>query len=503
MSCRGRKAWSSAGSLKGIYNYGGDPKKLSRHVYLPNHDGFPRTFNVYGGASVRKTAQDSRNFGKTAQDSRNFGKTAQDSRNFGKTAQDSRNFGKTAQDSRNFGKTAQDSRNFGKTAHNSRDFVFGSGSVHTGYSLNNGFESRRGWNEGLFSMNSKDTMKLLNERLANYLGQVAKLEEENIQLERKIQEWHKKNTPKEQPNFSNYFTTIQELQKKISDAALENCQIVLHIDNARLAGEDLGNKYNMELSVRNNIEADLQVLRKGLDDLTMEKHDLNLQLEFLTEDLASLKKNHNEEVNSLRSQLGARVNVEINAAPSADISKILLEIRTEYERLMDQNMKEVEKWFMTQREELNSQMTSETEHLQSVKMEVIELRHTVQMLEIELQTELSKKLALEGSLTEVKEDYGRQLTSIQDSIHKVEAELSGLRYDLERQNHEYKILMDVRTRLEMEIATYQRLLQEEDIVPRAKTVIQRGSRRGLKVVSITEDYEDGVFVSKHEQIRHL
>ncbi|XP_069807712.1 keratin, type I cytoskeletal 19-like [Dendropsophus ebraccatus] len=435
MSCSGRKAWSSAGSLKGIYKFGsGDPKKGSRHLSMAYHEGAPRTFNLYGGTNLRKTTQD-----------------------------------------------------------------FGSG-----YSLNNGFEIRKNWNtEGLLSMNSKETMKILNDRLANYLGQVAKLEEENIRLERKIQEWYEKNSPKDLPNFYDYFRTIEELQKQISNAALENCQIVLHIDNARLAGEDLTSKYNMELSIRNNIEADLQALRKGMDELTLQKHDLNLQLEFLNEDLASMKKNHTEEVNNLRSQLGARVNVEVNAAPSADLNKILVEIRNEYESLMDKNMKDVESWFVTQSEELNNQMSNETLELQSVRTEVMDLRHTMQKLEIELQTELSKKSALDGSLAETEEDYRRQLACIQDMVNSGEAELAGLRYDLERQNHEYKILMDVRSRLEMEIATYQRLLQEEDIVPRLSARTQIRSRRGLKVVAITEDYEDGVFVSKHEQIRHL
>lgn len=55
-----------------------------------------------------------------------------------------------------------------------------------------------------------------------------------------------------------------------------------------------------------------------------------------------------------------------------------------------------------------------------------------------------------------------QLAQIQDLIGNVEEQLSQLRCEMEQQNHEYNILLDVKTRLEQEIATYRRLLEGED-----------------------------------------
>ena len=50
---------------------------------------------------------------------------------------------------------------------------------------------------------------------------------------------------------------------------------------------------------------------------------------------------------------------------------------------------------------------------------------------------------------------------MQGLIGNVEAQLAEIRCDLERQNQEYQVLLDVKARLESEIATYRRLLEEK------------------------------------------
>ncbi|XP_069807955.1 keratin, type I cytoskeletal 42-like [Dendropsophus ebraccatus] len=306
-------------------------------------------------------------------------------------------------------------------------------------------------------------MQHLNDRLASYLEKVRSLEQENAQLERNIREWYEKHQPSSLPDFSCYFRTIQELQGQISSATLENARIVLQIDNARLAADDFKNKYEMELRLRNNVESDVNGLRHVLEELNREVCHLESQVQSLQEELLQMKRNHEEEVNSLRAQLGARVNVEVDAAPSMDLNGVLSEIREQYENLMDRNMREAESMFLQRSEELSRQMASGSEQLQSVQTEVIELRRSVQTLEIELQSQLSMKSALEGTLAETEATFGSQLSQLQCLINNIESELSQIRADLERQNHEYKILMDQKTHLEMEIATYKRLLEGHDI----------------------------------------
>ncbi|XP_075034435.1 keratin, type I cytoskeletal 42-like [Mixophyes fleayi] len=306
-------------------------------------------------------------------------------------------------------------------------------------------------------------MQLLNDRLATYLEKVRSLEQENAQLEKKICEWYEKNAHASLPDFQHYYQTIEELQNKISAASVENARIVLQIDNARLAADDFKNKYEMEVRLRSFVETDLNGLRKVLEGLNIERGDLEIQLENLQDELLQIKKHHEEDVACLRNQLGARINVQLDAAPSVDLNRLLSEVREQYENLMDRNIKEVESMFIARSEELNRQVASGSEQLQSVQTEVIDLKRCMQTLEIELQSQLSMKSALECTLAETEATFGSQLSQLQNFIDNVEEQLTQIRSDLERQIHEYKILMDQTNRLEMEITTYKRLLEGQDM----------------------------------------
>nr|XP_002748663.3 keratin, type I cytoskeletal 16 [Callithrix jacchus] len=319
-----------------------------------------------------------------------------------------------------------------------------------------------GGGDGLLVGSEKVTMQNLNDRLASYLDKVRALEEANADLEVKIRDWYQRQRPTEIKDYSPYFRTIEDLRNKIIAATIENAQPILQIDNARLAADDFRTKYEHELALRQTVEADVNGLRRVLDELTLARTDLEMQIEGLKEELAYLKKNHEEEMLALRGQTGGDVNVEMDAAPGVDLSRILNEMRDQYEQMAEKNRRDAEAWFLSKTEELNKEVASNSELVQSSRSEMTELRRVLQGLEIELQSQLSMKASLENSLEETKGRYCMQLSQIQGLIGSVEEQLAQIRCEMEQQSQEYQILLDVKTRLEQEITTYRRLLEGED-----------------------------------------
>uniref|UniRef100_A0A8C0GZN1 Keratin, type I cytoskeletal 20 n=1 Tax=Chelonoidis abingdonii TaxID=106734 RepID=A0A8C0GZN1_CHEAB len=326
-----------------------------------------------------------------------------------------------------------------------------------GGGFGSGFQLNTSSSDILLAGNEKLTMQNLNDRLASYLEKVHFLEKANSQLEKQIREWYANSSSTTRHDHSPYFKTIEDLQNKIGAAHLENARLVLQIDNAKLASDDFRMKYENELAIKQNVENDLAGLRRVLDDLTLSKADLELQTEGLNEELTFLKKNHGE----VRA-LGGTVNVEVDAAPSIDLAKIMENMRQQYDSMAEKNRQEAKNRFDKQTEEVNREVAINIEQLQTKKTEITDLRRTFQGLEIELQSQLSTKKALEDTLAEMEALYGSQLAQIQTAIGNVEAQLMQLRADMESQSTEYSTLLDIKIRLEMEIATYRRLLEGED-----------------------------------------
>ncbi|XP_061075335.1 keratin, type I cytoskeletal 18-like [Conger conger] len=310
--------------------------------------------------------------------------------------------------------------------------------------------------------NEKGAMQNLNDRLASYLETVRSLEQANMKLEVQIREAMEKGGP-DAHDHDRYRDVLEDLRKQVFDKTVENSRLVLQIDNARLAADDFRVKFESELTIRKSVEADIAGLRKVIDDTNMGRLNLESEVEAVTEELTFLRKNHDNEVQELRNQIAqSGVQVDVDAPKGQDMSQVMEDMRANYEKMATKNAEELKAWHESQISVVQVQVSQNTEALQGARTEHGDLQRQVQTLEIELISQKNLKSSLDDTLRDIEMRNNMEMEKYNNILLQVEAELTNLRNNIQHQTQEYEALLNIKVKLEAEIATYRSLLDGGD-----------------------------------------
>ncbi|XP_051865435.1 keratin, type I cytoskeletal 18-like [Pristis pectinata] len=347
--------------------------------------------------------------------------------------------------------------------------------------------------------NQKETMQDLNDRLASYLDKVRNLESANAELEHQIKEHMDAKGPSTR-DLSAYEKPLNDLRKEVFDMTVDNARLILQIDNARLAADDFRVKWESELAIRQSVENDINGLRRVIDDTNIGRLHLETEIESLKEELIYIRKNHEEEIKALRSQVSdSSVQVEVDSPRGPDLTKIISEIREQYEKVAQKNKDDAENWFKVQMETHTVEAQQNNDALEGARGQVSELRRQIQSLDVDLQSLLSIKNSLEGTLRDTEQRNEMELQKLNGIIASLESDLMQLHNEMQAHTEQYKNLLDIKMKLEAEIATYRRLLDGEDVSGLVESTKGASSQTIKKIT--TQKMTDGKVVLESELVQ--
>ncbi|XP_036395541.1 keratin, type I cytoskeletal 47 kDa-like [Megalops cyprinoides] len=312
-----------------------------------------------------------------------------------------------------------------------------------------------------FAVSEKKLLQSLNDRLSSYLDKVRMLETTNRELEEKLRAFTVNKV--QTRDLQVYEEQLKPLRQQLLTLMQENSRLALEVDNAKLAADDFRMKLESEYNMRQSVEGDIAGLKALRSEYEFSNTALNQELQMLAGELTAIKKNHHEEVITLRGEMAGTVTVDVQAANTTNLSQILEEIRSEYETVVQKNRQEVEGWYTKQMEIKQVEQKQTTETAVTTSSEIVEGRKQSLSLQTELDTLIMSKTSVEDRLVETETQYQIQLQRLNSMVVTLENELANVREGAMQQAQEYQNLLNLKVKLEMEIATYKQLLEGADL----------------------------------------
>ncbi|XP_010607703.1 keratin, type II cytoskeletal 1b [Fukomys damarensis] len=310
----------------------------------------------------------------------------------------------------------------------------------------------------------REQIKVLNNKFASFIDKVRFLEQQNQVLQTKWELLQQVDTTTQNSNLESFFESyISGLQKKVDFLNNEQMRKNSEIRSMQDTVEDYKSKYEEEINKRTSAENDFVVLKKDVDAAYVSKTDLESKVDTLLGEVNFLKYLFQMELSQMQTHISdTNVILSMDNNRTLDLDSIIEAVQAEYELIVQRSKDEAEMLYQTKYQELQISAGRQGDDLKNTKMEIAELNRNIQRLQAEIGSVKKQIEQMHSAISDAEERGQQALEDAKQKLQDMDEALQQSKESLARLLRDYQAMLGAKLSLDVEIATYRKLLECEE-----------------------------------------